>query len=91
MQRDGLLLHLYAGEDSGFTFGKAWKQCTGEERILLEVDVKRGSQHDMIPDDGIYASLITAAIQGKILGILDVILHLGLSEHGKERSMGRKI
>ena len=69
MQRDGLLLHLYAGEDSGFTFGKAWKQCGGEERILLEVDVKRGSQHDMIPDDGIYASLITAAIQGKILGI----------------------
>ena len=69
MQRDGLLLHLYAGEDSGFTFGKAWKQCGGEERILLEVDVKRGSQHDMIPDDGVYASLITAAIQGKILGI----------------------
>ena len=63
MQRDGMLLHL-------FTFEKAWKQCGGEERILLEVDLKRGPQHDLSPDDGLYSSLITAPIQGKILGII---------------------
>ena len=70
MQRDGFLLHLYAGENSGFTFEKAWRQCGGEEKFLLEVDLKRGPQHDMLPDDGLYAALVLAALQGKLLGVL---------------------
>lgn len=41
-----------------------------EEKFLLEVDLKRGPQHDMLPDDGLYAALILAALQGKLLGVL---------------------
>ena len=70
MERDGLLLHLYAGEKSGFTFEAAWRQSGGEEKVLLELDVKRSPQHDLLPDDGVYASLLTAALQGKVHGIL---------------------
>ena len=53
MERDGLLLHLYAGEKSGFTFEAAWRQSGGEEKVLLELDVKRSPQHDLLPDDGV--------------------------------------
>ena len=69
-ERSCSVMDLYAGENSGFTFEKAWRQCGGEEKFLLEVDLKRGPQHDMLPDDGLYAALVLAALQGKLLGVL---------------------
>ncbi|CAK9077059.1 unnamed protein product [Durusdinium trenchii] len=58
MKRDGYVCHLYAGADEGFTFERAWKQKGGEERELLEVDIKRGPGHDMLLDRGPYAGLV---------------------------------
>ena len=57
-------------EKSQATFEAAWRQSGGEEKVLLELDVKRSPQHDLLPDDGVYASLLTAALQGKVHGIL---------------------
>ena len=47
--------HLFAGEDSGFTLARAWQQQGGQASSLLEIDIKRGSQHDLSNDVGPYA------------------------------------
>ena len=57
MQRDGFMVHLFAGEDSGFTLARAWQQQGGQASSLLEIDIKRGSQHDLSNDVGPYAAL----------------------------------
>ena len=58
MKRDGFVCHLYAGEEEGFTLVRAWKQVGGGENELEEVDVKRGTNHDMMPDSGPYSGLL---------------------------------
>ena len=72
LQRDGFLLHLYAGEDSGFTLSRAFKQVGGDPTRLLEVDIKRGASHDMLVDgpNGIYAGLLRAVMDDKIIAIV---------------------
>ena len=70
MKRDGYVCHLYAGADEGFTFERAWKQKGGEERELLEVDIKRGPGHDMLLDRGPYAGLVRSVWEGKLLALL---------------------
>ena len=66
----GFLLHLYAGPDEGFTLGQAWRQQGGDPKLLMEVDVKRGSHHDMMVKEGVYAGLLRSALDGKIKGVL---------------------
>ena len=69
-RREGLVLHLYAGSDEGFTFEKAWVQQQGDPNELLEVDVLRNSQHDMTMDQGIYQGFLRVATEGKFRAIL---------------------
>ena len=69
-RRDGLMVHLYAGPDSGFTLAHAWRQLGGEVDKLLEIDIQRSGSHDMLADRGIYGGLLTCAIQGKLLALL---------------------
>lgn len=69
LERDGVILHLYSGDENGLTLARAWKQIGGEEKHLLEVDLKRGSDHDMIPDEGVYAALLTTALQGRLRAV----------------------
>ena len=70
MQRQGFVVHMYAGEREGHTLEKAWKEVGMDEKLLVELDVKRGSGHDLLPDDGVYSCLIRAALEGKLLGTL---------------------
>ena len=70
MQRDGFMVHLFAGEDSGFTLARAWQQQGGQASSLLEIDIKRGSQHDLSNDVGPYAALIRAALESKLHAIV---------------------
>ena len=69
-KRDGMIVHLYAGPDSGFTLKSALKQQGASVDNLLEVDVVRGQQHDMLSDRAVYAGLIQAALEGKIDALL---------------------
>lgn len=66
------MLHLCAGPDQGFALGRAMKQYgrIQETEHLLEVDLLRGEQHDMLSDTGIYASLLTVALQGKLHAVV---------------------
>eukprot|EP00438_Fugacium_kawagutii_P030710 Skav213064 [mRNA] locus=scaffold364:594309:601403:- [translate_table: standard] len=70
VERDGLIAHVYAGEESGFTFEKAWKQHGGDPMKVVEIDIKRGQEHDMLSDTGPYPALLKAALQGKLHCIL---------------------
>ncbi|CAL1157428.1 unnamed protein product, partial [Cladocopium goreaui] len=56
-KRSGLAVHLYAGPETGFTLRHAIKQLGGSVDALLEVDVQRGEQHDMLSDHAVYRGL----------------------------------
>ena len=57
MRRDGFIAHIYAGAEEGFTLQKAREQIGGGADSLLEVDIKRGENHDMLRDQGVYSGL----------------------------------
>ena len=69
-QRDGFMAHLFAGENKGFTLARAWHQQGGDGHALLEIDIKRGSHHDLLKDVGPYPALIKAALEGKLLAVV---------------------
>ena len=69
-QRDGFIAHLFAGEDTGFTLSRAWHQQGGGGHALLEIDIKRGQNHDLLQDVGPYPSLMRAALEGKLLAVV---------------------
>ena len=66
LQRDGCLVHLYAGEAEGFTPARAWKQQGGDVNKLLELDLKRGEGHNMLMDSGAYSGLLCAVLHDKV-------------------------
>ena len=59
-------MHLYAGEDDGFTLSRALKQQGGETNQLLEIDLKRGESHNMLNDVGTYSGLLCAVMHDKV-------------------------
>ena len=69
MKRDGYLLHLFAGPDQGFTLHRAWHQVGGESWQLLEVDVERGEEHNLLKAK-LYGGLMRTALEGKIRAII---------------------
>ena len=69
-RRDGMMVHLFAGPDLGFTLKRALRQLGGPDDKLLEVDLKRGPHHDVMTDEGVYAGLIRAAIESKVLAVV---------------------
>ena len=70
LQKDGFIAHIYAGEETGFTLSRSWKQLHGDPNQLLEIDVKRGTNHDMLTDNGVYAGLMCAAMHGKLEAVV---------------------
>ena len=69
-KRSGLAVHLYAGPETGFTLRHAIKQLGGSVDALLEVDVQRGEQHDMLSDHAVYRGLLRVTLEGKINAIV---------------------
>ena len=70
MMREGFAVHLYAGPDQGFTLKKAWSQIYGQPHQLLEVDIERGQEHNMLLDKGVYSGLMRAAVEGKLVAVV---------------------
>ena len=62
-------VHLYAGEEEGYTLSRALKEVGGDKTRLVEIDLKRGANHDMMKDE-VYASLMAAALNGLVLGVV---------------------
>ena len=70
MQQRGMVLHLYAGPDSGVTLRKAMQQNGVDVSTLLEVDLERGEEHDMLSKKGPYRGLLRAALEGKLEAVV---------------------
>lgn len=64
MRLEGFVANLYSGPQ-GFTLSRALKQLGGDPERLLEIDVLRGPDHDMLRDDGPYRGL-----EGRLKGIV---------------------
>ena len=68
--KQGFALHLFAGEQEGYTLEKAMHERKLSSR-LLEIDVKRGPDHDLLaPGDQTYAAILRAAVDGTILAVV---------------------
>ena len=74
MEQDGFVVHLYAGRDEGYTLSRAFQEVGGDKRRLLEIDVERQGDgdrsHDMLAGEGPYASLLRAALDGNLKGVV---------------------
>ena len=74
LEREGFVVHLYAGEKDGYTLARALKECGGDRRRLVEIDVLRQEEgqksHDMLDDGGPYPSLMRAALDGSLKGVI---------------------
>ena len=69
-QKEGFVVHLFAGEDHGHTLRVALDQVGGKNDNLLEVDILRNESHDVLKNDGIYGGLLRTAVEGSLLGVL---------------------
>ena len=96
MQQRGMVLHLYAGPDSGVTLRKAMQQNGVDVSTLLEVDLERGEEHDMLSKKGPYRGLLhqTAGQEAYFVIVLYLVNPMlrGQWEAGKMgKSMGWRL
>ena len=70
MRKEGFVAYLYSGPQEGFTLSRALKQLGGDQERLLEIDIVRGSDHDVLADQGPYSGLLQAALEGKLRAIV---------------------
>ncbi len=47
--RRGFIVHLFAGEEAGYTLSRAFSDSGGDQRMLVEVDVKKEKRWKMDP------------------------------------------
>ena len=65
----GAVVHLFAGEDEGYTLKRAYKEVGGDTTTLLEFDVLRGEEHDVL-DSPLFSSLLRLAIDGGVRAVI---------------------
>ena len=70
LRRDGVVVHLYAGEAEGFSLSRSFQQQGGETWRLMEIDEKRGEDQDMLKAGGVYGALMRVALEGKLEGLV---------------------
>ena len=74
LEKEGFVVHLYAGEKDGYTLSRALKECGGDRRRLVEIDIQRQEEgqksHDMLAEEGPYASLVRAALDVSLKGVI---------------------
>ena len=67
--REGCIVHLYAGPDEGYTMKRAFKEVGGKEKQMLELDIRRSEQHDLLSNH-IYPSLLRLALDGNVEAVI---------------------
>lgn len=72
--RQGFVVHLFAGEKDGYTLSRAFKENGGDQRRLVEIDVKReesqDGSHDVLKNQGVYSALLRAALDNQVRGVV---------------------
>lgn len=70
-KREGVVLHLYAGENEGYTLARALKEVGADHRRLHEVDILRTGEHqDMGTGGSAYGKRLHLAMEGQVKGVL---------------------
>ena len=67
---EGLILHLYAGPEEGYTFQRAFHEVGGNKKLVLEVDCLRSPKWDMLPQGKAFPARLRLALKGWIKMIL---------------------
>ena len=74
LESEGFVVHLYAGRDEGLTLSRAFQEHGGDGRRLIEIDIERQTErsgsHDMLAENGPYASLLRGAIDGTLRAVI---------------------
>eukprot|EP00438_Fugacium_kawagutii_P029112 Skav233709 [mRNA] locus=scaffold2120:28636:35173:- [translate_table: standard] len=76
LKEHGMIVNLYAGPRDGYTMERALREVGGDQRRLVEVDLLREDEdgkgsHDMLNDeDGPYATLMRAALDGTMRALI---------------------
>lgn len=66
LKRDGVVVHLFAGEEEGFSLTRSFQQHGRETWRLMAIDEKRGEEQDMPKPGGVYGGLMRVALEGKL-------------------------
>ena len=68
-KKQGALVHLFSGENSGYTLRPAFHEAGGDKRMMLELDLLHGKpETDLGPSGKGYALLLRLALDGLCLG-----------------------
>ena len=65
----GVTVYLYSGEKTGYTYERAAKELGGDQRKVVQVDIKNGNKWDMV-EGHVYEELLSMAIDGQVSSIL---------------------
>eukprot|EP00435_Cladocopium_sp_Y103_P033016 s3094_g8.t1 len=61
----GMMVHLFSGEDAGYTLGRAFHEIGGDKRLMLELDVQHQKRSADLSEQGeAYPLLLRAALDG---------------------------
>eukprot|EP00434_Breviolum_minutum_P029251 symbB.v1.2.025873.t1/scaffold2543.1/size76562/5 len=63
--KHGVIVHLFAGPDEGLTLKKAMQEQGGPIDRLLELDILRSNNHDVLSEE-IYGGLLRGCFEGKL-------------------------
>eukprot|EP00435_Cladocopium_sp_Y103_P057731 s237_g20.t1 len=59
------MVHLFSGEDAGYTLGRSFHEVGGDRRLMVELDVLHQKKSaDLSPDGEAYPLLLRAALNG---------------------------
>ena len=67
--KKGCVVHLFAGPDEGYTLAKAMK-TRGFGKKILEIDILRGEDRNMLGDSRVYKGLLRAVLDGSVHAIV---------------------
>lgn len=59
-----MVLYLFSGANEGYTLRRAVKEAGGDDRKVLQIDVKNGSKWDMV-EGPLYKELLKMAVNGQ--------------------------
>ena len=68
--RNGVLIHAFSGEDSGYTLKRAFHEVGGDKRLMCELDLLHGRpDRDLSPNGQAYPTLFEVGLRWTLQGL----------------------
>ena len=65
----GAVVHLFAGPQEGYDLSRAYKEQGGDPRDILEYDIVRGAEHDLLANE-LMSGLMRLALDGRLKALV---------------------